>query len=74
MIKTLKEDDGTWTVYDDDTMISATISIISEYSIIPEDEKETKYRVDISGKTVKTYIKNFSDAVSAAAEAIREKK
>jgi len=74
MIKTLKEDNGDWTVYDDESMIAATISIINEYSIIPEDEKTRKYRVDMSGKTVRTYIKNFNDAVSAAAEAIREKK
>jgi hypothetical protein len=74
MIKTLKEDNGDWTVYDDESMIAATISIINEYSIIPEDEKTRKYRVDMSGKTVRTYIKNFNDAVSAAAEAIRDKK
>jgi len=74
MIKTLKEDNGDWTVYDDESMIAATISIINEYSIIPEDEKTRKYRADMSGKTVRTYIKNFNDAVSAAAEAIRDKK
>lgn len=74
MIKTLKEDDGSITVYDDDTMISASIFEIREYSIIPEDEKKKKYRVDFHGRTIKSYILNLDEAVSVAADAIRKEK
>lgn len=74
MIKTLKEEDGSWTVYDDETMIAASIIKIKEYSIIPEDEKQKKYRVDFKSKTIKSFITDFDMAVSIAAKAIKAKK
>lgn len=71
MIKKIQEDSGDWTVYDDESMISATIEVIKEYSIIPEDKNEDKYKVRF-GNEIISYNRNFNKAVFAAIEAIKD--
>jgi len=71
MIKQIKEADGEWRVYDDKTMIDCKITKIEEYSIIPEDKKKDKFRVDFKGKTVVSMIPSFKEARKKAAEVIR---
>jgi hypothetical protein len=73
MIKKTKENEGEWTIYDDETMVTATIVKIEEYSIIPEDEKKEKFRVDFEGKTIDTMLDNFSSAKEKAISAVKGK-
>ena len=70
-IKQIKENDGEWTIYDSETMVTATIIKIEEYSIIPEDEKKDKYRVDFKGKTIESMIKSFENAKKKAVEVVK---
>lgn len=72
MIKQIKENEGEWTIYDDETMVTATIVKIGEYSIIPEDEKKEKFRVDFDGKTVNSMIGSFNRAKEKAIEIIEK--
>lgn len=65
--------EGEWTIYDDETMVTATIVKIEEYSIIPEDEKKEKFRVDFEGKTIDTMLDNFSSAKEKAISAVKGK-
>ena len=73
MIKQTKENEGEWTIYDDETMVTATIVKIEEYSIIPEDEKKEKFRVDFEGNTIDTMLDNFSSAKEKAISAVKGK-
>jgi len=73
MIKQTKENEGEWTIYDDETMVTATIVRIEEYSIIPEDEKKEKFRVDFEGETIDTMLDNFSSAKEKAISAVKGK-
>ncbi len=72
MIKQIKENEGEWTIYDDETMVTATIIKINEYSIIPEDEKKDKFRVDFNGETIETMINNFEKAKIKASNLVKE--
>ena len=72
MIKQIKENEGKWTIYDDKTMITATIIKINEYSIIPEDEKKDRFRVDFNGKTIETMIDNFEKAKIKASNLVKK--
>lgn len=72
MIKQIKENDGEWTIYDDESMVTATIIKIDEYSIIPEDEKKDKFRVDFNGETKGTMIDNFEKAKIKAIDLVKE--
>jgi hypothetical protein len=71
MIKQIKEADGEWRVYDNKTMIDCKITKIEEYSIVPENEKKDKFRVDFKGKTVASMIPSFKEARKKAAEIIK---
>ncbi|MFW6027102.1 MAG: hypothetical protein ACOCRX_12270 [Candidatus Woesearchaeota archaeon] len=73
MIKQIKENEGKWTIYDDETMVTATIVKIEEYSIIPEDEKKEKFRVDFEGETIDTMLDDFNSAKNKAVSAVKSK-
>ena len=72
MIKQIKEAEGEWRVYDDKTMVDCKITKIDEYSIIPEDKKEDRFRVDFKGKTIASMLPSLKEARKKAAEIIKK--
>jgi len=67
-IKTHKEHDGKWIVWNTESGATADIVAISEYSLLPTKQK---YRVDVRGKTIASGIEHFQTAKSKATKAVR---
>lgn len=68
-IKTVKEHEGAWTVWNTVTHASANIIAIQEYGYLASGNK--KYRVDVRGTTVASMIGNFQTAKSIATKHIK---
>ena len=68
-IKTIKESDFEWTVWNRTNGETASIIKISEYSLLPT---KTKYRVDFNGRTIASMIENFQTAKSVAYKAVKD--
>lgn len=62
---TVNNEDNTWSVYNSQTMVSATIIKIQEFGFLAKDTP-TRYRVDFKGKTIASMIGNFQTAKSIA--------
>lgn len=67
-IKTQKEHDGMWTIFNTENGKTASIIKINEYSLI---STKTKYRIDVNGKTVNSMIENFQTAKSIARKTVK---
>lgn len=71
-IKAHKESDGLWMVWDTETKDYAWIAHMREYNAI--SKPPVRYKVEVSGVTIETYIDNWNTAKSIASKAIRERK
>lgn len=64
MVKTVKEHEGRWTVYNTYSGETATIISIKEFGILAKSKP--MYRIDVNNKTVKSMISHFATAQAAA--------
>lgn len=69
MVKTIKDYNGRWTVFNTVTRETATIIIIREHGFLAS--KGTRYRVDVKGKTVKSIIDHFATARAEAKKLVK---
>lgn len=69
MIKTIKDYEGRWTVFNTVTGETATIISIKEYGFL--SSKATRYRVDVKGKTIKSMINHFATARAEAKNLVK---
>lgn len=69
MVKTNKDYDGRWTVYNTLTGKMATITSITEHGLI--GTQKTRYRVDVKGRTVKSMIDHFATARAEAKKYVK---
>lgn len=64
-VKTINNQDGTWTVFNPNNRTTATIIKIREFGSLSTNVP-TRYRVDVKGKTIASMIENFQTAKSIA--------
>lgn len=64
-VKTINNQDGTWTVFNPNNMTTATIIKIREFGFL-SSSVPTRYRIDFQGKTIASMIGNFQTAKSVA--------
>lgn len=69
MVKTIKDYDGRWTVFNTVTGETATIISIKEHGFLAS--KGTRYRVDMKGKTIKSMIDHFATARAEAKKLVK---
>jgi len=69
-IKVHKEDDARWIVYNHKSGKTADIVKIEEYGF--GVHRKNRYRVDQSGRTVKSMIDHFQTARSAAIQLVKD--
>ena len=68
MIKTVKEYEGTWTVWNMSTMEAAEIIRFTDYFM---GRARNMYRVDKGGRTEASMLDTFAQAKSAAAKLLK---
>lgn len=70
MIKIIKQSESSWCVWNTKTKKCADIVKIEEYNAFIK--RNSRYRVDVSGSTIKSMIENFQTAKNVAYKAVRE--
>lgn len=68
MVKTIKEYDGKWMVWNKETGKVADIVRINEGGYLASSKK--RYRVDVSGKTVASMVDSYQKALGIAKKAV----
>ena len=72
VVKTVKQCEGEWTVYETSTMACAEIIAIQEFGFLAPAKK--RYRVDYNGTTQASMIENFQTAKSIATKIVKGNK
>ena len=69
MVKTHRENESAWYVWNTKTYKDAYIVKISEYNAF--SKKKSRYRVDVGGVTIQSMIESFQTAKSVAFKAVK---